>query len=172
MLEVYNQPRVRLPLSRERIAAIVRLVEKNLRQGRIEGEAVFTAPRSMQALNRTYRGKNYATDVLSFALDEQVDWPGERAKKTSFTVQLYLCPAVIKKQARRFKVPEREECARMIIHGLLHAAGYDHMVRAEAVTMFTLQETILARFLSPRSRRPLSVLTKEEMERRFVVPHQ
>jgi probable rRNA maturation factor len=86
------------------------------------------------------------TDVLSFAWQEE--W-GEKfflptTNQDKHLGQVYICFEKIKIQAKEFKVSARNECTRMIVHGLLHLVGYDHMYDKEAKKMFTLQEKIIA----------------------------
>lgn len=81
---------------------------------------VFVGPRAMQSLNRSYRGKDYATDVLSFAYDaDNVD--GKR-----LLGEIVIAPAVAVEQARRFRTNIETEMRRLLVHGILHLFGYDH----------------------------------------------
>ena len=93
---------------------------------------------AMKKLNRVYRGKNSDTDVLSFP------WQDDKIVNSSMLGEIYLCYARVKRQAKEFVVPEKEEMARMLIHGLLHLVGHDHGRPTEAKKMFGLQEKILA----------------------------
>jgi probable rRNA maturation factor len=59
---------------------------------------------------------------------------------------VYVAPDVVREQARRLRVPLREELARVVVHGVLHAAGYDHPdgEDREQSTMWKRQERWLA----------------------------
>lgn len=111
-----------------------RLVKKI--KGRIE--VIVAGDAAVRNLNRRYRGINKTTDVLSFAWGEDKTMPGG-----AYLGQIYLSYPRIRRQARAFKAPVAEEFARMLIHGLLHIAGYDHVRAAAAKRMFALQEKII-----------------------------
>jgi probable rRNA maturation factor len=79
-----------------------------------------------QALNRDFRQKDYATNVLTF------DYQHEPV----VVADLILCAPVIEKEARALRVPLAEHYAHLLVHGTLHAQGYDHEdddVEAEAM---------------------------------------
>ena len=69
-----------------------------------------------QALNRDYRQKDYATNVLTF------DYTGEPL----VTADLVLCAPVIGKEAQDNKKTLRDHYAHLLVHGTLHAQGFDH----------------------------------------------
>lgn len=98
---------------------------------------VFLDPKEAKATNKQFRGKNYATDVLSF--DSMApDSLGE----------LILCPQVLIKQAQEHGLKKREELGYMLIHGILHLLGYDHETSAkEAEKMFAIQDEVFAKLL-------------------------
>jgi probable rRNA maturation factor len=92
---------------------------------------------TIKKLNREHRGKNSATDVLSFP------WK-ESGSKESFLGELFICYPYIVRQAKRFNMSTREEFVRMLAHGLLHLVGHDHVKSTEASKMFNLQEKIVS----------------------------
>lgn len=103
---------------------------------------VFLNPPEAKATNRQFRGKNYATDVLSFE-GMAADSLGE----------LILCPQVLQKQAREHDLKYQEELGYMILHGVLHLLGYDHETgAADAKKMFALQDAIFAKLVMDNSR--------------------
>ncbi len=108
---------------------------------KIHGQVELTiiGDRRMRSLNQQHRGMDRPTDVLSFAWSE-----GQRGQTDHLLGQIYLDYAQIKRQAKRFKVPHREEGTRMVAHGLLHIVGYDHVETRAAKKMFALQEKIVA----------------------------
>lgn len=121
----------------------VRALSKELRRRRFAitaGELilVFVDAREMRVLNRRYRKKNAATDVLSFA-----------ATDASALGELVLCPSVLRSQSLRTNLSYRHELGYMIVHGCLHLLGYDHekSVKAEK-QMFGLQDQIFTRLIS------------------------
>ena len=89
---------------------------------RIVGEA------EGRRLNRTYRKRNYATNVLTF-----------------HTGDVVLCHPVIRREARRQGKSLREHYAHLVVHGALHSRGYDHEKKRDAARMETRETRILRR---------------------------
>ena len=91
-------------------------------------------------LNRDYRGKDYATNVLTFAYNE-----GEEIEEDAPTqADIILCTDVLEKEAAEQKKSVEEHTAHLIVHGVLHAQGYDHIEDDEATEMEGLETEILA----------------------------
>ena len=90
-----------------------------------------------RTLNREYREKDYATNVLTFAYTEDEDAEVTQA-------DIILCTDVLEKEALEQKKPLLDHAAHLIVHGVLHAQGYDHEDEEEATEMETLETEILA----------------------------
>lgn len=88
-------------------------------------------------LNMAYRGKNYATNVLSFPSDlpEDFDPP--------LLGDLALCAAVIDREAQEQHKTPTAHWAHMVVHGCLHLLGFDHIDDADAEEMETREVAIL-----------------------------
>ena len=95
----------------------------------------------MKTLNSMFRGVERSTDVLSFAVQEGMKIPEQEGAVD--WGDIFLCPWYVRRQAKRFGVSYKEEFFRMLIHGVLHLHGYDHLKEKDAATMFSLQESIL-----------------------------
>src|SRR5471032_795394 len=94
-----------------------------------------------QELNRGYRGKDYATNVLTFAYNE-----GEAVADDEPTrADIILCTDVLEREAAEQQKSVEEHTAHLIVHGVLHAQGYDHMDDEEATEMEGLETEILAK---------------------------
>ncbi|HYD81764.1 MAG TPA: rRNA maturation RNase YbeY [Paucimonas sp.] len=89
-----------------------------------------------RALNRDYRGKDYATNVLTFAYTEDEDSETTQA-------DIVLCTDVLRREAEEQKKTLEEHTAHLVVHGVLHAQGYDHEEQAEAEEMEALEIEIL-----------------------------
>ncbi|MDB6063784.1 MAG: ybeY [Verrucomicrobiaceae bacterium] len=89
------------------------------------------------ALNRDYRGKDYATNVLSFP----ADLPPEL--NLPHLGDIVICAAVVETEAREQKKTALAHWAHMIVHGTLHLVGYDHIEDSEADIMEALEIKIL-----------------------------
>ena len=88
-------------------------------------------------LNRHYRGRDYATNVLSFPVPELPD--GSRPIRGD----LVLCAPVIAREAREQGKAPDAHWAHMVIHGCLHLCGYDHETPEEAESMEALERRLL-----------------------------
>ena len=98
-----------------------------------------------RALNRDYRGKDYATNVLTFAYDEAGnDVYAESEVSDTVHADIVLCTEVLLSEAAERKLPVQQHAAHLIVHGVLHAQGYDHEEDAEATEMENLETEILA----------------------------
>ena len=122
MVEVVNRQRWR-GMDKERWRTFA---EKALRATGAEGPGatvVFVTDRKIRELNWRFRGRNSATDVLSF--------PSEQAEFERETAGAHLGDVVISveraaAQAAEHGLEFEEEVAQLILHGLLHLCGYDH----------------------------------------------
>lgn len=89
-----------------------------------------------QALNRDWRGKSEPTNVLSFTADIVA---GELAQLGD----LVLCMPVVSLEAIEQTKAERDHVAHLLVHGILHLLGYDHVDEAEAVAMEAIEISVL-----------------------------
>jgi probable rRNA maturation factor len=78
-----------------------------------------------RALNRRYRGRDHATNVLTFVYDDGLSLSGD----------IVLCAPVIAKEARAQRKTLRAHYAHLVIHGMLHLQGYDHERDDDAARM-------------------------------------
>ena len=88
-----------------------------------------------QALNRDYRGKDYATNVLTF----------DYSHAPVVSADLILCAPVVEAEAREQKISLEAHYAHLLVHGTLHAQGHDHEEEADAQVMEAEETAILAR---------------------------
>ncbi|URL59432.1 rRNA maturation RNase YbeY [Luteibacter flocculans] len=91
-----------------------------------------------QALNLQYRGRDYATNVLSFPADLP---PGVNLPLIG---DLVICAPVVAREAAEQGKTAAHHWAHMTVHGTLHLLGYDHIDDAEAEAMEALETRILA----------------------------
>jgi probable rRNA maturation factor len=91
-----------------------------------------------RALNRDYRDKDYATNVLSFAAELPPGVP------LPILGDLVLCAPVIAREAEEQGKPLKHHYAHMLVHGVLHLLGHDHMDEAEAEAMEAIEREVLA----------------------------
>lgn len=89
-------------------------------------------------LNQTYRHKAGPTNVLSFPFEVPEGVPN------ALLGDLVICAPVVEREAREQGKPLDAHWAHMVVHGLLHLQGYDHIEEAEAEAMETQETAILA----------------------------
>ncbi|AOW14767.1 rRNA maturation factor [Hydrogenophaga crassostreae] len=88
-----------------------------------------------RALNKDYRQKDYATNVLTF----------DYATEPTVMADLVLCAPVVALEAKDMKIPLAQHYAHLLVHGALHAQGWDHETsEADAQEMESLETEILA----------------------------
>ncbi|MFZ5490108.1 MAG: rRNA maturation RNase YbeY [Thiomonas sp.] len=94
----------------------------------------FVAEDEGQTLNRAYRGKDYATNVLTF---DYSHWPVH--------ADIVLCCPVVAREALAQHKPLVAHYAHLVVHGLLHAQGWDHQTEQEAQGMESHEVAVLQR---------------------------
>ena len=127
-------------MDRARLGA---LLERTLAAERApdgELDVAFVGDRTMRRINRDYRSLDETTDVLSFSYLDQSHAGGVLG-------EIFVSPAVARRQAKEAGCPLEEEVARLVLHGLLHVLGYDHDTAATRRRMLARQERYLGRHL-------------------------
>jgi probable rRNA maturation factor len=95
--------------------------------------------REGRALNRQYRGKDYATNVLSFSAELP------RGVVLPLLGDLAICAPVVAREARDQGKARRDHYAHLTVHGVLHLLGFDHQNARDAARMEKLETGILAK---------------------------
>ncbi len=85
------------------------------------------------ALNRDYRGRDYATNVLTF----------DYVREPEIEADLVLCAPVVAEEARAQGITLQTHYAHLLVHGALHAQGYDHENDADAQVMEARESELL-----------------------------
>lgn len=93
----------------------------------------FVGAREGRRLNRVFRKRDYATDVLTFVY-------GDRPVRADIVI----CVPVVRTAARAQGKTLRQHLAHLVIHGALHAQGHDHVTAAQARAMQALERRLLA----------------------------
>ena len=124
------------------IAAWVRrAIEGTTVAGNLEVSIRVVAAGEMRGLNRHYRGKDKATNVLSFPAGPVSGLPGEVPQLLG---DIVICASVVANEAVAQGKALRDHWAHMLVHGTLHLLGYDHEDDADAKEMESLETRILA----------------------------
>jgi probable rRNA maturation factor len=130
-----------LPVSRDQLRRWVAAA--------IPGDAAlalrFVGQDEGRSLNREYRGRDYATNVLTFAYDR----PAGQGDDAPVEADIVICLPVLEQEAQASGIPLAHHLAHLVVHGVLHAFGHDHEHEAEASLMESRETAILARFGVP-----------------------
>jgi probable rRNA maturation factor len=94
-----------------------------------EISVLLVGPAASRALNARYRGRDRPTNVLSFPA------PASAAITAGLLGDLVICPAVLRAEARSQHKHARAHWAHLVVHGVLHLAGYDHEREHDAQRM-------------------------------------
>ena len=109
----------------------------------LEGDAEFTVrlvdSEEGRELNNAYRGKDYATNVLTFVYEQEPVCQGD----------LVLCAPVVKREAEEQGKSVEAHYAHLVVHGVLHLQGYDHEDENEALAMEAVEAHIVKKLGYP-----------------------
>lgn len=138
-ISVQNQAgRKGVPVARS-FETWVRAALDGRRRGATELAIVLLGETAARDLNRRYRGKDRATNILSFPYEALRD-----EKKSALLGDLVICPAVVAREARAQHKRARDHYAHLTVHGTLHLLGYDHARERDAKAMESIERKVLA----------------------------
>lgn len=127
----------------ERIIAFAAKKEEITEQSEVS--VTFVTNEKIQEINRDYRDKDAATDVISFAMEElgegEMELAGEDMPRVLGDIIISVPRAM--EQAEEYGHSFMRELGFLAVHGFLHLLGYDHMTKEDEEEMFTLQKEIL-----------------------------
>lgn len=118
------------------------VIERTLKKEKVKNSLcsiIFVDEKEIQEINREYRGIDKVTDVISFAFEDNECVPDS----IRMLGDIYICIPRMKEQAKAYLHSEKRELSFLVVHGLLHLLGYDHMNAEEESEMFNRQEEIL-----------------------------
>ena len=131
---------------------IAKAVYKTLKQeDNLKAEVVFSGAEEMRRLNNDTRGVDSVTDVLSYpsldnhrgAILKKENHRTELDGKYIFIGSIVLCEEKIKDQAKELEHSEEEETTYLLVHGLMHLFGYDHMEENDKKQMRAVEKLAL-----------------------------
>ncbi len=137
----FADPRHRDQLPRHRVARWIRAALEQPAEIAVR----FVDEDEGRQLNRDFRGKDYATNVLTF----------DYSREPVVSADLVLCAPVVAAEARELNLPLQAHYAHLLVHGTLHAQGYDHEIEAQAEAMEARETEIVTSlgFADPYPRR-------------------
>ena len=135
---------IRLPIAASRLSELARAVLSAEKVKRALVSIAMVSSREIARLNKKHLNHRGPTDVITFALG---------ADPSGVVIaDIYICPDVARVQAREHGVGVREELARLVVHGVLHACGHEHPEEGRLQSpMWRRQEQLLARLWTNQS---------------------
>jgi rRNA maturation RNase YbeY len=119
-----------------------------------ELSVLLVSDRRMRSLNRRYRKKDRATDVLAFPLTSTLSsagrGEGEGQKPLILLGDVVISMQTAKRQAKEFGHSLRDEIERLLVHGILHLLGYDHERNVRAAAVMARRERAILKKISGR----------------------
>ena len=118
----------------------VKYVVKKLELEKCEFNIIIIDNERIHEINREYRNIDRETDVISFAMEDEMD-----VKYTDFRLlgDIYISHDRVISQAKEYEHSELREICFLATHGILHLLGYDHMEPEDEKVMFGLQNELL-----------------------------
>lgn len=135
-LEFFNATELTLPFKKSDAALLVEQIEEDESVHYHSVEIVFTDEAGIIDVNTEYLSRDYVTDIISFRLDED-------ESDQSIEGTLYCCAPRIAEQSAEYGTEPEIEFLRVIVHGLLHLAGYDDQTNMDKAAMTSREDHYL-----------------------------
>lgn len=110
-------------------------------------DIVIVDNKKIREINKKYRGKDEATDVISFAFEEIA---GIDYKDARFLGEIYISIDKAQSQAKEYNHSLKREICFLTVHGLLHLLGYDHINEKDRKKMREVEESVLESYDAKR----------------------
>lgn len=138
MFEIFNE--IDESIDTKDINNVLNIGIKKLNLKEIEFNVILTNNEYIHKLNKEYRNIDRETDVITFALEDDLTFPSMENRVLG---DIYISIDKARTQAIEYGHSFKRELCFLAIHGFLHLLGYDHMIKEEEEIMFNLQEEIL-----------------------------
>lgn len=138
-IDIQNVTKSELPIAADELTKMATLALRDY-QNEAELTLRIVTPEEMTHLNNTYRKKNKVTNVLAFPSD----LPEEIVLASPFLGDVIICPEVLEQESKDLKKSLQSHWTLIVIHGVLHLLGYDHIKDDEAETMQAIEIKLLA----------------------------
>lgn len=136
---IFNKTEENLDEYMDKLYDLIKFTLNKLNLNNIEFNVIFVDINEIHRINKEYRNKDMPTDVISFALEDNMEIKLDHR----LLGDIYICIEKAHEQANEYKHSFLREIAFLMTHGLLHLLGYDHMNKDDEKVMFDLQEEIL-----------------------------
>ena len=124
----------------ETVSKLIEFAIKHEKLDNLEFNIIIVDNNKIHELNKVYRGIDRVTDVITFALEDNKDFPKESVRILG---DIYISIDKARSQAIEYGHSFLRELSFLTIHGFLHLLGYDHMTKNDEEIMFSKQEDIL-----------------------------
>lgn len=138
MFEIFNE--IDETIDTKDIIEVLNIGIKKLDLNDIEFNVILTDNKYIHELNKEYRNIDRETDVITFALEDDLSFPEMENRVLG---DIYISIDKARSQAEEYGHSFKRELCFLAVHGFLHLLGYDHMEKEEEKIMFNLQEEIL-----------------------------
>ena len=122
------------------VEKVIDIAIKHQKLDNLEFNIIIVDNTYIHELNKTYRGIDRPTDVISFALEDNKDFVSIDHRVLG---DIYISIDKAREQAIEYGHSLKREICFLSVHGFLHLLGYDHMEKEDEKVMFSLQEEIL-----------------------------
>ena len=136
---IFNETNENLDIYMDKLYSLLEFALKKEKLDNVEFNVIFVDSNKIHEINKEYRGIDRVTDVISFALEDDIDIELDHR----LLGDIYICVERAEEQAKEYEHSFLREISFLMIHGLLHLLGYDHMKEDEEKIMFGKQEEIL-----------------------------
>ncbi len=138
--EINNQAKIKLIRKKLEVVVLNTLKKSKLHfleKKNISISLAIVEKKEIKKLNRIYRKKNKATDVLSFSEYKNIKDLKKEKRRVIFLGEIIICPVYVKKYAVMKKIDFQKELFRVVSHGVLHLLGFKHGKK-----MFEIQDEV------------------------------
>ena len=139
---IFNETTENLDIYMDKLYSLLEFALKKENLDNVEFNIIFVDREKIHEINREYRNIDRETDVISFALEDDPDIELDHR----ILGDIYICIEKAYEQAEEYGHSRLREISFLMIHGLLHLLGYDHMEKEDEIVMFSKQEEILNEF--------------------------
>ena len=140
--DIFNETDENLDEYMDKLYDLLAFALKREKLENVEFNIIFVDSEKIHEINREYRNIDRVTDVISFALEDNMELELDHR----VLGDIYICVNRAHEQAVEYGHSFLREISFLMIHGLLHLLGYDHMEPDEEKIMFGKQEDILNEF--------------------------
>ena len=116
------------------VKKIIDTIENGLKED-VEVSLILVDIEEIHRMNKEYRGIDRPTDIISFEEEDEED--------EKYLGDIFICIDKVYEQAKNYEHSFEREFAFLLVHGILHLSGYDHIEKDDEIIMFAKQEELL-----------------------------